>query len=73
MLKNITFSAEEDLIKKARTKASLQNSTLNNAFRAWLQWFASSDTTDTDYRTFMKKLSYVKPGRTFSRDELNER
>jgi hypothetical protein len=21
----------------------------------------------------MKKLSYVKPGRTFSRDELNER
>jgi len=43
MLKNITFSVEEDLIQKARERAISEKTTLNAVFRRWLTHIASFD------------------------------
>lgn len=73
MLKNITLSAEEDLIKKARKKAQKENTTLNDNFRVWLLRYVSSDKQNFEYKRFKKNFSHVNSGRKFTRDELNER
>ncbi|MBL7127776.1 MAG: hypothetical protein ISS16_02205 [Ignavibacteria bacterium] len=73
MLKNITFSAEEKLIKKAREKAQREHTTLNENFRKWLKRFINSDKSNFNYAELMLKLEYVNPGRKFNREELNER
>jgi hypothetical protein len=73
MLKNITLSAEEGLIEKARDKARRERTTLNAKFRQWLHQYVSRGTRTADYGPFMDSLSYARPGKKFSRDELNER
>ncbi len=73
MNKNITLSAEEKLIKKARQRAKKQNTTLNAEFRKWLKRYASENSKADNYSLIMKHLDYVQSGRRFSREELNER
>ncbi|MFV2054972.1 MAG: hypothetical protein ACC707_00840 [Thiohalomonadales bacterium] len=73
MQKNITLSAEESLIKKARLKAQQEHTTLNSRFRQWLTCYVGANSAADDYTQLMKKLDYVQPDKTFSRDELNER
>ena len=73
MLKNITLSAEEQLIEKAREAASRQGRTLNAAFREWLERFAGLKSSAARYDELMQRMSYVASGRGFTRDELNER
>ena len=43
-MKNITFSAEDAVIAKARSLARLRGTTLNEEFRLWLVSYASADT-----------------------------
>ena len=43
-MKNITFSAEDASIAKARSLAQLRGTTLNEEFRLWLASYASTDT-----------------------------
>ena len=69
MLKNITLSAEEDLIKKAREKAQKESTTLNATFRRWLKIYVASDLNALDYEALMKSMNYVKPGKKFTRIE----
>ena len=71
-VKNITLSAKESLINKARKKAQSEESSLNQRFREWLQRYVGSSDA-TAYDNIMSQLKYVKPGKSFSRDELNER
>ena len=73
MLRNITLSADEALIKKARQRAEAHNTTLNNEFRRWLAQYSQLPTSKDDLMTLMDSLAYARPGGTFSRDELNER
>jgi hypothetical protein len=73
MLKNITLSAEEGLIEKARDKARRERTTLNATFRQWLHQYVSRGAKTSDFDSFMESLSYARPGKKFSRDELNER
>jgi hypothetical protein len=73
MVKNITLSAEEELIRKARDKARRERTTLNATFRQWLRAYVSRSAKTSDYASFMDSLGYARPGRKFSRDELNER
>ncbi len=73
MLKNITLSADEELIRQAREKAKRQHTTLNATFRRWLRQYVNQSTRISDFYSFMESLDYVKPGRKFSREELNER
>lgn len=72
MFKNITLSVEESLIAKARKKALKQNKTLNQIFREWMEHFVG-DSANTDYKKLLSRLSHVKSGRKFSRDEMNEK
>jgi predicted transcriptional regulator len=72
-MKNLTFSADEDLIERARTIARGQKRTLNAAFREWLEAFTASEGHAEGFDALMKNLHEVDAGRHFSRDEMNER
>jgi hypothetical protein len=72
-MKNITLSADEDLIEQARIVARSQRRTLNAAFREWLLQFAAQAGNAREVDALMKRLKHVRAGRHFSRDEMNER
>ncbi len=73
MKKNITFSADENLIKKAREKALKEHKNLNLLFRFWLKRYVNLSESETDYDQLMRSLKYVQTSKKFSREELNER
>ena len=74
MLKNITLSAEEMLIQKARQKAIGEKKTLNALFRDWLRKYVHKSDPVVDFDRLMKRLSHVRTGgRKFTREEMNER
>jgi hypothetical protein len=73
MLKNITLSAEEQLIARARDKAEERGTTLNSEFRVWLSAFVEQEQAARGYQELMSRLEYVRPGRRFTREELNAR
>ena len=72
-MKNVTLSADEDLIERARLIARSQRRTLNDAFRQWLAQFAQSAGDAQNFDALMQRLQQVNAGRHFSREELNER
>jgi len=72
-MKNITLSAEESLIEQARVVAKSERKTLNAAFREWLEQYAARSGRGAAYDALMQRLTDVRPGRHFSRDEMNER
>ena len=72
-MKNITLSADEDLIEQARAVARSQHKTLNAAFREWLAQYTAREASGRKFDTLMKNLSYVDSGGKFTRDEMNER
>jgi hypothetical protein len=39
----------------------------------WLKSYAGRDTSAKGYVGLMENLSYARPGKTFSREEMNER
>ena len=73
MLKNITLSADEQLIQKARERARREHTTLNETFRSWLKQYVNTASVSRDYDAIMRSFNYVNPGRAFTRDEMNER
>jgi predicted transcriptional regulator len=72
-VKNITLSADQDLIEKAREVARSENKTLNAAFREWLESYAARQDAVAKFNALMERLKYVNAGRKFTRDEMNER
>jgi predicted transcriptional regulator len=72
-MRNITLSADEDLIERARSIARAQRRTLNAAFREWLTQFAESAGDAQGFDALMKQMRHVDSGGHFSRDEMNER
>ncbi len=70
-MKNITFTADETLIRRAREKAAKENTTLNMRFREWLESYVSKKSYVSQYRETMIKLGYASPGKKFSREEMN--
>ena len=72
-MKNITLSADEDLIEKARSVAKRQRRTLNAAFREWLEHYIAGDGDVQSFDALMGELRSVNAGRHFSREEMNER
>lgn len=73
MLHNVTLSAKKTLIDQARRLAKAKNTTLNAEFRRWLEQYIESPRTSADFEALMDRLSYARAGKTFTRDELNER
>jgi predicted glycosyltransferase len=72
-MKNITFSADEKLIEKARLKAAKEKTTLNKRFREWLSSYAKQDEAASNYDKLMKELEHIDSGGKFTREEMNER
>ncbi|MDP9049719.1 MAG: hypothetical protein M3O31_03215 [Acidobacteriota bacterium] len=72
-MKNITLSADENLIAQARKAAAEQNTTLNAAFREWLEQYSGRERRLHAFDEIMERTSYLKVDRKYTRDELNER
>ena len=73
LMKRITFRVDESLIQEARLVAKAQHTTLTAVFREWLSRFASQRTDPKDFDRIMTRLRHVKSGRSFTRDETNQR
>lgn len=72
-MKNVTLSADENLIEQARLVAQGQHTTLNAAFRQWLEHYAAQSGNAQEVDSLFARLSHVRAGRHFTRDEMNER
>ena len=77
MLKNITLSADEALIREARRQAALNNTTLNELFRAWCERYVAQDEAagEAAVRQFEELMQRLGPRfvRKYTREEMNER
>jgi hypothetical protein len=73
LVKNITFSADENLIEQARKVAADQHTTLNAAFREWLEQYSGRLRWLEEYDALMERTKYFKVDRKYTRDEMNER
>jgi len=71
--RNITLNADELLIERARARARRQQTSLNAAFRQWLESYAAEQDARESYESLMARLDEVQAGRSFSREEMNER
>ena len=73
-MKNITLSADDELIEQARQLARAQKRTLNDAFREWLVQFTQQSGKAEEYEALMKRLRRaVRSNGPYTRDEMNER
>jgi hypothetical protein len=72
-VKNITLSADPELIEQARERARQQKKTLNAAFREWLVEYTGRRDRAKEYQELMKRLDHIKVDRKFTREELNAR
>ena len=72
-VRNITLSAEEDLIERARLRAAQEKKTLNAAFREWLQRYAGREAGSEEYADLMQRLGHVRSSGRISRDAMNQR
>jgi hypothetical protein len=72
-MRNITLSADESLIEQARLTAQARHTTLNAAFREWLQQYASQAGAGAAIDALMRRLRHVRSSGPYTRDEMNER
>jgi len=73
MLKNITFSADSEMINKARKIAEANHTTLNDEFRRWIDQYTNRPASESELLDILSRMSYVRVGKHFSREEMNER
>ncbi len=74
-MKNITLSADEELIEAARQRARAEHTTLNEQFRLWLADYARREQQAERAMAVVRELrgKVRTGGRKFTRDEMNER
>ncbi len=74
-MKNITLSADENLIEAARQRAVAEHTTLNEQFRVWLEDYVRRKQQADGAMATIKALQgkYSTGWRKFTRDEMNER
>ena len=74
-MKNITLSADEELIEAARRRAAAEQTTLNAVFRQWLADYVGRQRQAERALAAIDAVAEVikTGGRKFSRDEMNER
>lgn len=72
-VKNVTLSADADLIEKARQVAKSEHKTLNDAFREWLKHYTSRTGDVEAFNALMNRLRHIKSNGPYTRDEMNER
>ncbi len=74
-MKNITLSADENLIEAARERARAEHTTLNEQFRRWLEDYVRREQQAKEAMAVIEELrgKVRTGGRKFTRDEMNER
>ncbi len=72
-MKNITLSAEEELIELAREEARRRHTTLNALFRDWIGELARRDERREQVSRLMEEAKKYQAGGPFTREEMNER
>ena len=72
-MKNITLSADEYLIARAREHARARQTTLNQLFRQWLAEVAEQKERSSKIGALLDRLDGVDAGGNFSREEINAR
>ena len=73
-MKNITLSADGNLIEAARRRAVSEQTTLNEQFRLWLKNYVRREQQAAEAMTVMRELQgKLRVGRKLTRDEMNER
>jgi len=73
-MRNITLSASEEAIERARQVARNRNTTLNGLFRIWLEQLGEGELREQAFHQQMNRLEgRVRVGRKFTREEMNER
>jgi len=72
-MKKVTFTADEELIERARQAARSRHKTLNTAFCEWLEQYACPASDAQEFESLMQHLQHVRPGQSFSREEMNRR
>jgi hypothetical protein len=74
-MRNITLSAEPDLIDDARAQAQRENTTINEQFRLWLISYTNrrsrADRAMASIEALQKHVN--TGGKKFTREEMNER
>lgn len=73
LVKNITLSADENLIEQGRRAAAERHTTLNAMFREWLQEVAGREGWVRNFDDVMERTKYFRVDRKFTREEMNER
>jgi hypothetical protein len=73
LVRNITLSADENLIEQARLVARARRTTLNVAFREWLQQYAAQAGGGAAVDALMRRMKHIRSGGPYTRDEMNER
>jgi hypothetical protein len=74
-MKNITLSADEDLIEAARARARAEHTTLNEQFRRWLGDYTQREEKAGAALAVIDELcgKLRTGGRRFTREEMNDR
>ena len=73
-MKNITLSADEQLITAARQRAAAEHTTLNEQFRRWLKDYVQREQQAAEALAVMRELQgKLRVGRRLTRDQMNER
>lgn len=76
-MKNITLSADDQLIEAARARARAEQTTLNEQFRRWLADYVSlsrEQQAQEAMAVIQELRGHVRTGgRRFTRDEMSER
>jgi hypothetical protein len=72
-MKNVTLSADERLLQRAREVARRRSTTLNQLFRGWLAQLTDEGSRKSRYDELMRRLGQARSGAKFTRDEMNAR
>ena len=73
-MKNITLSADGNLIEAARRRAAVEGTTLNSQFRRWLSDYVGRERQAAIATAVMDELQgKMRVGRKLTREEMNER
>lgn len=74
-MKNITLSADEDLLEVARRRAAAEGTSLDTLFRRWLAEYVGRERQAEAAMAAIRELRETTNtgGRKFTRDEMNER
>ena len=73
-MRNITLSADAELIDAARRRADAENTSLNAMFRLWLEDYAGRKAqSERAMKTIRELQGKLVVGRKLTHEEMNER